>query len=93
MAPAFERLADSLQPQTLLAEVQRAWRPDVVGERVAAAGSPHSERAGVVTIRCGEAVWAQELDLLSGPISEALNTALGRPAVKGLRTDARPVVR
>ena len=44
----------------------------------------------MITVGCASAVWAQELDLLSERVVERLNEALGRPAVKGLRPQARP---
>jgi predicted nucleic acid-binding Zn ribbon protein len=76
-------------PATLLAEVQRAW-PQAAGDAFAAQSEPVTERAGVITVGCSSAVWAQELDLLSERVVERLNEALGRPAVKGLRPQARP---
>jgi predicted nucleic acid-binding Zn ribbon protein len=88
-APALERAADHLMPQTLLAEVQRAW-PAVAGSRLTVAAEPVSERDGVVTVACGSAVWAQELDLLSERVVTALNERLGRPAVRRLRAVATP---
>jgi hypothetical protein len=75
-------------PATLLAEVQHVW-PDAAGT-FGAATTPWSERSGVITVRCGSAVMASELDLLSGLVVERVNAALGRPAVTGLRADARP---
>jgi predicted nucleic acid-binding Zn ribbon protein len=86
---ALGRLTADLAPATLLAEVQSAW-PGAVGEAVAAAGTPVSERDGTIVIACREAVWAQEMDLMSERLVEALNTALGRPAVNRLRVQARP---
>ena len=47
------------------------------------------ERDGEVTVACASAVWAQELDLLSERVVERLNEALGRPAVRRLRAQAR----
>jgi predicted nucleic acid-binding Zn ribbon protein len=91
-APAVERMADSLMPATLIAEVQRAW-PEAAGPALAAAGEPVSERDGIVTVACGSGVWAQELDLLSEPVVEALNERLGRPAVRRLRAVATPAPR
>ena len=87
--PAVERAAAAVMPRTLLAEVQRVW-PAAAGPALAAAATPVSERDGVVRVRCGSGVWAQQLDLLSPTVVEALNRELGRPAVRGLRTDARP---
>jgi predicted nucleic acid-binding Zn ribbon protein len=80
-------LTDSLAPATLLAEVQRAW-PAAAGDAFARACEPVSERDGTVVVTCSSAVWAQELDLLAEPVLERLNGALGRPAVKRLRTRA-----
>ncbi len=91
LAPALERVADEVMPDTLIAAVQRVW-PAAAGPALAAVATPHSERAGVVTVRCGSAVWAQELDLLSPRVVAALNEHLGRRAVTGLRADARPGV-
>ena len=88
-APALARVADSVMPATLLAEVQRAW-PEAAGPALAAAAAPVSERDGVVTVACTSAVWAQELDLLSERVLERLADELGRPAVKRLRAQARP---
>ena len=44
----------------------------------------------MVTVACASAVWAQELDLLSERVVEALNEAIGRPAVTRLRPQAAP---
>ena len=84
---ALERVTDRLAPATLLAEVQRAW-PGAAGA-FAAEGEPVAERDGVVTVACASAVWAQELDLLSEEVLARLNAALGRPAVRRLRPQAR----
>jgi hypothetical protein len=89
-APALDRVADTVMPGTLLAEVQRVWA-DVTGPAFALA-VPHSERAGEVVVRCGSAVLASELDLLGPHVVEALNRALGRAAVTRVRGDARPSV-
>jgi predicted nucleic acid-binding Zn ribbon protein len=86
---ALAAVTDRLAPATLLAEVQRAWA-EAAGEAFAARSEPVGERAGVVTVACASAVWAQELDLLSEQVVERLNEALGRPAVRGLRPQARP---
>lgn len=88
-APAVERVAGAVMPRTLLAEVQRVW-PEATGPALAAAATPVSERSGVVRVACESAVWAQQLALLAPQVVEALNDHLGRPAVKGLRADARP---
>lgn len=92
VAIALEHLTDSLAPATLLAEVQRAW-PEAAGAAFTGSSEPVSERDGVVTVACVSAVWAQELDLLSERVIERLNDALGRPAVRKLRAQARQASR
>ena len=89
LAIALDRTADRLMPATLIAEVQRAW-PQAAGPALSAAAQPVSERDGVVTVACAASVWAQELDLLSERVVEALNGTLGRPAVRRLRVVATP---
>jgi predicted nucleic acid-binding Zn ribbon protein len=88
---ALEGLTAALAPATLLAEVQRAW-PQAAGS-FAGHAEPVAERDGVVTVACVSAVWAQELDLMSERVLDRLNAALGRPAVRRLRVQARPPVR
>jgi predicted nucleic acid-binding Zn ribbon protein len=92
LATALERLTADLAPATLLAEVQRAWA-EAAGDAFAAQSEPVAERDGVITVACSSAVWAQELDLLSERVVERLNGELGRPAVRGLRPQARPAPR
>jgi predicted nucleic acid-binding Zn ribbon protein len=92
LATALHRLTAELAPATLLAEVQRAWE-QAAGDAFAAQSQPVAERDGTVTVACSSSVWAQELDLLSERVVERLNEALGRPAVKGLRPQARPGLR
>jgi hypothetical protein len=89
LAGAVEALAQRLAPQTPLAAVQRVW-PEVAGAAVAAEAEPVSERAGVVTIACRSAVWAQELTLLAPDLVARLNDALGAPHVSELRCTAAP---
>jgi predicted nucleic acid-binding Zn ribbon protein len=87
VAHALDALADRLAPATLLAEVQRVW-PTAAGD-FAGRSEPRAERDGVVVVACPEAVWAQELDLMSELVVARLNEALGRDAVKRLRVEAR----
>ncbi|HEX8123525.1 MAG TPA: DUF721 domain-containing protein [Solirubrobacteraceae bacterium] len=89
LAGAVEQLAARLEPLTPLSAVRRAW-PEVAGEVVAAEAQPVSERAGVVTIQCRSAVWAQELTLLAPDLTARLNEALGAPRVTELRCTAAP---
>jgi predicted nucleic acid-binding Zn ribbon protein len=84
---ALDGLTTALAPATLLAEVQRAWA-DAAGPAFARVSEPVSERDGVVVVACSAAVWAQELDLMSEAVTERLNGALGRPAVRRLRVRA-----
>jgi predicted nucleic acid-binding Zn ribbon protein len=84
---ALDDLRERLEPATPLAAVQRVW-PDAAGEVVAREAQPVSERAGVVTIACRSAVWAQELDLMSADLVARLNEALERPLVRSLRCTA-----
>jgi hypothetical protein len=86
---ALDALTAELEPPTLLAAVQRVW-VHAAGETFAAHAHPDRERAGVITVACSSAVYAQELDLLSERVVERLNEALGRPAVTALRAQARP---
>jgi predicted nucleic acid-binding Zn ribbon protein len=84
---AVQALADTLAPQTLLADVQRAW-PSAVGELVAAHATPTGDRGGTLVVTCDAAVWAQELDLMAPDLVSRLNAALGTDAVRGLRCQA-----
>lgn len=84
MSCAFESLRDDLAPETLLADVQRAWS-EVVGTAIAAEATPISERRGVVTVSCSGAVWAQELDLMAPTILRRLNGRLGERRIERLR--------
>jgi predicted nucleic acid-binding Zn ribbon protein len=88
VAFAIDALTESVAPKTLLAEVQRAW-PDAAGEAFAPHSEPWAERDGEVVVACPQAVRAQELDLMSELVVERLNQALGRPAVRRLRVQAR----
>ena len=88
VSAALDALTDRLAPATLLAEVQRAW-PHAAGEAFARHSEPWAERDGEVVVACPQAVRAQELDLMSELVVERLNRALGRPAVRRLRVQAR----
>jgi predicted nucleic acid-binding Zn ribbon protein len=88
LALALSAVRERLEPATPLAAVQRAWG-EAVGDVVAGEAQPISERAGVVTVACRSAVWAQELDLMAPDVIERLNQAAGGPLVRGLRCTAR----
>ena len=87
IAGAVDRLTAQLEPLTPLAAVQRAWA-EAVGPAVAAECSPVSERAGVVTVACRSAVWAQELTLLAPELVGRLNAVVGGARVTELRCTA-----
>jgi predicted nucleic acid-binding Zn ribbon protein len=86
---ALDRIRDELAPETLLADVQRAW-PDAVGAAIAAEAGPTAERAGVLTVSCSASVWAQELDLMAPAILERLNSRLRGARITRLRCVAVP---
>lgn len=74
-AEAVESVASACVPRTPLAAVQAVWA-DAVGEGIAAAASPTSFSSGELTVSCESASWAQELDLLSTRLLEALSERL-----------------
>lgn len=88
LGSALASITRSLEPQTPLARVQRAWR-EAAGATIVEEAQPVSERAGTVTVACRSAVWAQELALLAPDLQERLNGHLGAPpdvpAVRELR--------
>ena len=87
VAAAVERLRAESEPATVLARVQACW-PETVGHAVAAEADPVAERGGVLTVACGSAVWAQELQLLGPDILTRLNRAIsgaGSTPLKELR--------
>ena len=75
LSRALEAAVGHARPAGLLAAVQSAW-PQVAGAALAGAATPTSEREGTVTITCESGVWAQELELLGGDLTERLNEAL-----------------
>jgi predicted nucleic acid-binding Zn ribbon protein len=81
---AFRAALQRAAPKTPLAAVQSVWE-EVVGERLAAAARPVSERAGTVTIACTDPVWAEELDLMQEQLLQGLSERLGEDAPRSLR--------
>lgn len=81
---ALRAALEQAAPKTRLAAVQAAWS-ETVGERVAAAAEPVSERAGTVTVHCLDPVWAQELELMQERLLEGLRGRLGEQAPQSLR--------
>src|SRR5579875_1753478 len=77
LACALEGIQAQLAPDTLLGEVQQRW-VELVGEIIATEAQPVAERAGVLTVSCAAAVWAQELDLMAPMILRRCNEVLRR---------------
>jgi predicted nucleic acid-binding Zn ribbon protein len=84
---AVDAFAANLAPATPLARVQRVWA-QAVGEAVAREADPIAVRDSTLTVACRSAVWAHELDLMSGEVVAALNDALGGPVLEALRCRA-----
>ena len=79
LSEALAAVTRSLEPQTPLARVQRAWR-QTARPPLSEEAEPVSERAGTVTMACRSAVWAQELSLLAPDLRSRMNDALGAPS-------------
>ena len=78
---AFTRTGDSV-----LTSVRAAWAEATGPGTVNHAYPIRRSRAGVVTVACSDAVWANELDLRRDEIADRLAALLGDPdAVAGLR--------
>lgn len=86
---AVRALAERLAPASTLGDVQRVW-DEAVGEQLAAVAQPTAEARGTLTVTCESAVWAQEMDLMSAPLLERLNAALGAPRITALRCQSVP---
>jgi predicted nucleic acid-binding Zn ribbon protein len=89
IALALDELRGEWEPDTVLAAVQRVWR-SAVGETIADAAQPTAERAGVLTVSCAAAVWAQELDLMAPSILERLAEVLPEGRLARLRCVTAP---
>jgi predicted nucleic acid-binding Zn ribbon protein len=87
-AAAFRAALRETAPKTRLAAVQGVW-VEAVGERIATAAQPVSERDGEVIVECADTVWAQELDLMQGQLERALRDRLGDDAPGKLRFRAK----
>ena len=86
---ALDQIRDELEPDSLLAEVQRVWR-EAVGAAIAQEAQPTSERGGILTISCSASVWAQELDLMGPAIVGRLNQLLRSGEISRLRCVSLP---
>ena len=86
---ALDQIRDELEPESLLADVQRVWR-DAVGPAIALEAQATAERGGVLTVSCSASVWAQELDLMGPAILERLNQLLRCGRISRLRCVTLP---
>jgi predicted nucleic acid-binding Zn ribbon protein len=84
IAHGVRAVREASAPATPLAAAQAVW-PQVVGESIAAAAAPESERDGVLVVRCESAVWAEQLDLIQGEVLARLARRLGAAAPRRLR--------
>jgi len=84
ISAALADLTSTLAPATTLARVQEVWQL-AAGPAIAAASRPVAERAGVLTVACEAAVWAQELELMGEELIARINTELGTDAITRLR--------
>ena len=87
-AGALRAALEQAAPKTRLAAVQAVWA-ETVGERIAAAAQPTSEREGALVVSCSDPVWAQELDLMQAQLLLHLRERLGEQAPKSLRVRAK----
>jgi predicted nucleic acid-binding Zn ribbon protein len=87
-ASALQAALREAAPKTRLAAVQAVWA-ETVGERIATAAQPVSERGGEVLVECSDPVWAQELDLMTVELQGALRARLGEEAPEKLRFRAK----
>lgn len=84
IAAALGKVRTGLEPPSLLAGVQSAWR-EVMGPEIAAVSQPVSERRGVVTVHCSDPVWAEELSLMEADLLARLAQRLGDASPRGLK--------
>ena len=84
ISSALAELTSSLAPATTLARVQEVWEK-AAGPAISASCRPVAERAGVLTVACEAAVWAQELELMAGDLIARVNAELGSDSIKKLR--------
>jgi predicted nucleic acid-binding Zn ribbon protein len=84
LSTALHALTVRLAPATTLARVQEVWEA-TAGSAIAAAARPTAEHGGILTVTCAAAVWAQELEMMSGELIPSLNASLGEEAIRELR--------
>ena len=77
-----------VEPDTLLARVQRIW-PEVAGAAIAAHAAPDREREGTVWIACSDAVYAYELGLMEADLVAGLKARSDGLALRSLRFEVK----
>ena len=78
-----------MDPANPLARIQAAWA-EAVGPVIAENAQPLRERGGVLTVLCGQSVWAQEIALMGVELTGRLNAVVGEELVREIRTTATP---
>jgi len=89
LAAALASLAPQLAPATTLARVQAVWER-AVGPALAAHCVALSERGGVLSLGCDEAVWSAEVELMGPEIVGLLCEALGSAQITAIRVRTSP---
>lgn len=84
LSTALHTFTSTLAPASTLARVQEVWQ-HAAGPAIAASARPTAEHAGVLTVTCAAAVWAQELDLMADDLIARVNLALGVESIRALR--------
>lgn len=84
MAGALADLTRQIQPQSVLAEVQRCWA-QAVGETIAGWAKPVAEKAGVIVVSCDDSVIAHELEMIKPELLEKLAGTVATSAPRDLK--------
>ena len=85
LGAALEEVTRGLEPPSLIGRVQRVW-PEVAGAALAKHAEPVSEHGRELLLRCADAVWAEEVRLMSIELTGRLNEVLGEGSLTGIRT-------
>src|SRR5262245_38669437 len=88
LSEALSEFTAAARPAGPLADVQTAW-PICAGETISKWATPVSERAGVVTFECSDAVVAHELEMMKPQLLEKLAAELPGGAPQDLRFKVR----
>ncbi|MBI5311314.1 MAG: DUF721 domain-containing protein [Actinobacteria bacterium] len=84
LADALDDLTRTVQPPSMLAEVQRCWE-QAVGETIAGWAKPVAEKAGVIVVSCDDSVIAHELEMMKPELLEKLGRAVDATAPRELK--------